>query len=335
MSDLSDNEDLSDSGTADVSVEETKEKKKRGRKPKVKEDNVKKKVGRPKKYRPVPPEPKKGVVSTPKNEASYMEFVYGNPFIFKKLWAFFKLMSVNKIHFSFQKDTIYLWCQDHSKKSNIQVKINCNEVTHYYCKEEYDISMLSKNPDKVMTTINKNYGSIFIVSSEDSVRRNIDVVLNNEMNIEEIHQIELTNNDSVNTNCFADEDYCIRFKLPSKYFKKLITDMKQFSSTLNLRQDGKGEPLIFEYITSDKKVRSAHIMRDTNQISLVSKLEGEDDMFRIGFNLDYIKPLASAYSSQKQDIQIFADENKPLLFIMDMDNAIEIRMKTQIINNQD
>lgn len=317
-----------------VKVEEPPKPKKRGRKPKATKDGRPKgKVGRPKKYPPVQPEPKKGVVDCPKNESSHMEFVYNSPFIFKKLWAFFKLMAVNKIHFSFQKDCIYLWCQDHLKKSNIQVKINCNEITHYFCKEDYEISMLCKNPDRVMTTINKHYGSIFIVSSEDSIDRNIDIVLNNEMNIEERHQIELTTNDTLTSESFSDEDYCIKFKLPSKYFKKLITDLKQFSTIFNIRQDGKDEPLIFEYITNDKKVRSSHIMRDNAQIALESKLFAEDDMFRIGFKLEYVRPLASAYASQDQDIQIFADENKPLLFIMNMDNAVEIRMKTEIINN--
>ncbi len=291
--------------------------------------------GRPRKYPSRTPKPKNGVVKQPSDSIHFIEFLYDKPLVFKKLWQFFKLMAVDKIQINFTKDNIFMWCHDHHKKSYIRVKINCNEINHYYCADELEIGLLCKNPELVMNTIDKTCNSILFLSTQDNTQKNIQIVLKNDIDFEEVHKIELIGEyDRFEDNQkFLDEDYAIKFKLPCKYFKKMISDIRSFSDQATIRQDGYGEPLMFEYIKHDKKIKSLHMAKNSKSICLESNLI-EDDTFRASFKVDYVKPISSAVLSEH--IEIYADENKPLMFIIQMDDkAVEMKILTDIIDNRD
>jgi hypothetical protein len=271
---------------------------------------------------------------TPSDAEHYIEFLYDKPLIFKKLWQFFKLLACDKLHLSFMKDCIIIYCSDHHKKSHIRVRIDCNEVNHYYCEKELDIGLLCKNPELIMGTIDKSYNSILFLSTHDNNQKNIEIVLKNDIDIEETHKIELigeydkTNNDEK----FLDEDYKIKFKLNGKYFKKMVSDVKTFSDILVIRQDDRDENLMLEYIKHDKKIKSLHNMKNSAAINLRSALT-EDETFRTSIKIDYIKPLSSALLSES--IEVYADEIKPLKFIINLDEkCIQICILTDIIDQR-
>jgi hypothetical protein len=49
------------------------------------------------------------------------------------------------------------------------VKINCKDVNHYYSEGDLDIGLFSKNPELIMSTIDKTYNSLVILSNKDSI----------------------------------------------------------------------------------------------------------------------------------------------------------------------
>lgn len=290
--------------------------------------------GRPRKNPPRVPKPKNGIVEAPSDGVHFIEFLYDKPLVFKKLWQFFKLMAVDKIQINFTKTAIFMWCHDHHKKSHMRVKINCSEVNHYYCEEDLEIGLLCKNPELVMNTIDKTCNSILFLSTQDNIQKNIQIVLKNDIDFEEVHKIELIGEyDRTEDNeKFMDEDYAIKFKLPGKYFKKMISDIRSFSDQATIKQDGCDEPLTFEYVKHDKKIKSLHVAKNSKSIALQSSLD-EDDTFRTSFKVDYVKPISSAVLSEH--IEIYADENKPLMFTIQMDDkAVEMKILTDIIDNR-
>lgn len=305
-----------------------------------KEDEKKKKIikkkkpGRPRKTPLREPRPRNGIVTTPKDETNFIEFLYDKPLIFKKLWQYFKLMAVDKIQLIFRKNEIILWSEDHHKKSKMRININANKVNHYYCSEELDIGMSCKNPELIMGTIDKTYTSILFLSKMSYTQKDIRIILNNEIEIDESHRIELIGEyDKIsNESQFIDDEYTIKFELPCRYFKKMISDIRAFSDQITIRQDGSNEPLIFEYMKSDKKIKSYHIVRNNKTIEFQSKLK-EDDTFRVSFKIDYVKPISSALLSE--NITIYAHESKPLMFSILMDkNSVELKILTEIIDDR-
>lgn len=298
------------------------------------EAKIPRKPGRPRKSVVKLPKPRNGIVLSPSDAKHYIEFLYDKPLIFKKLWQFFKLLACDKLHLSFLKDSIIIYCSDHHKKSHIRVKINCNEVNHYYCEKDLDIGLLCKNPELIMGTIDKSYNSILFLSTHDNIQRNINIVLKNDIHVEETHKIELIGEYDKSTDDakFTDEDYKIKFKLTGKYFKKMISDIKTFSDILNIRQDDRDDNLMIEYIKHDKKIKSLHIMKNSTAIDLRSTLT-KDETFRTSVKIDYIKPLSSALLAD--NIEIYADEVKPLKFIIDLDDkCIQIVILTDIIDQR-
>jgi hypothetical protein len=300
----------------------------------VKKPIKKKKPGRPRKTPLREPRPRNGIVKEAKDESNFIEFLYDKPLIFKKLWQYFKLMAVEKIQIIFRKNEVILWSEDHHKKSTMRIKIDVNKVNHYFCSEELDIGILCKNPELIMGTIDKTYTSILFLSKINYIQKDIRIILNNEIEIDESHRIELIGeyDKLTNENKFTDEDYTLKFTLPGRYFKKMISDIRAFSDQITIRQDGPNEPLIFEYIKNDKKIKSHHIVRNNKTINFTSKLT-EDDSFRVGFKIDYVRPISSSLLSE--NITIYAHENKPLMFSILMDkDTVELKILTEIIDDR-
>jgi hypothetical protein len=294
-------------------------------------EKPKAKVGRPKRTPVVLPKPKLGIMDKPSDSSHFIEFLYDNPTAFKKIWAFFKSMNVEKIHMLFTKDSINIYCTDEYGKSHIHVSIDCRQVNHYYCEKDLDVGILCKNLELIMNTINKTCTSLLIISTRDNQQRNIEIVLTNELEIEETHRVELIGEYDRTTNNarFLNDDYTIKFELTGTYFKKMIADIKSFSDQITIKKDGPDDPLIFEYIKTDKKIKSHHSIKDGKKISLVDKL-GPDDTFRISFVIDYVKPISN--SILHNSIGIYAREEHPLKFVIPMDPAIKIVILTDIID---
>lgn len=295
---------------------------------------VKKRPGRPRKAPPRQPKPKNGIVSEPSDSRHVIEFLYDKPLIFKKLWQYFKLMAVDKIRMNFTRESIIMLCTDHHKKNRMRISIDCNEVNHYYCKEELDTNMACMNLSLIMAMVDKNYSSLLMLSTVESVQKNIQIIFKNDLDLEESHKVELIGEygEVENERLYLDNDYTLKFTLPGKYFKKMISDISTISDQITIRQDGVGEPLMFEYVKSDKKVKSLYTARNNRAINLQSSLK-EGETFHTSFKIDYVKPISSALLAET--VEIYADEKKPLKFIIYMDNStVQMQILTEIIDNR-
>ena len=295
---------------------------------------VKKRPGRPRKTPIKKPNPRNGISDVAKNPDNFIEFIYDNPLIFKKMWQYMKLMAVDKLQIIFRKNEVIIWCEDHHKKSKLRIRISANDINHYYCSETLDIGLLCKNTEIIMNTIDKSYSNIILKSKKKYTQKDIRILLNNEIEIEENHKIELIGDYDkiIDENKFLDEDYAIKFELPGRYFKKMVSDIKSFSDKITIRQDGPDEPLVFEYMKKDKKIKSYHEVKNNKIIKFKSNLQ-EDETFRVSFVIDYIKPISSALLSE--NIVIYAHESKPLMFSIIMDNeTVELKILTEIIDGR-
>lgn len=291
------------------------------------------KPGRPPLVRAREPKVKSGIVATPIEEKHVIEFLYDKPMIFKRTLAFFKLMAVAKVHIVFTKTHIIMYTVDHHKKNHIRVKIRCDNVDHYYCKKELDIGLLSKNLELIMNTIDKNSNGICFLSTVDNSQKNIQIILKNEFEIEESHKIDLLGEYEKNENDdkFLDDEYMLKFTLKCKYFKKMISDILSFSEQVTIRKDSPEDNLVFEYTKSDKKIKSLNIVKNEKAISLQCNLK-KDETFRTSFKIDYVKNISGALLSE--NIEIYADENKPLKFDIQMDESVDITILTDIIDHR-
>jgi hypothetical protein len=297
-------------------------------------DCVKKKPGRPRKNPIRESKPRNGIVNKPTNENNYIEFLYDKPMVFKKMWGYYKAMAVEKLQMIFRPHELVIWGEDHHKKSRMRASIKTPNINHYYCSGVLDIGIMCADLEKIMSTIDKTCSSIMFLSKKGNTQKTIKIVLTTDIEIEKNHTVELIGDypklDS--EHMFLDSEYPIKFELPGRYFKKMISDIKGFSEQITIRHDSIETPLVFEYITKDKKIKSEDVVKNGKIIKFKSNIE-EDDMFRVSFKIDYVKPISSALLADS--ISICAHESKPLMFMVNIDGyTVDIRILTEIIDER-
>jgi hypothetical protein len=295
---------------------------------------VKKGPGRPRKIPKKEPIPRKGISKIPSSDNGFIEFIYDMPLLIKKMFQHYKALAVAQIQVIFRPKDIIFYAEDHYQKSKSYIKIDATKLNHYYCRDILDIGVQSKDMELILNKIDKEYSSLILMSNIESTQRIITILLENDMQIDETHSIDIINplHKMENEEEFIDEDYAIKFQFPSKYFRKMINDIKTMSTQLSITQEDNESPLVFEYLTANKKIHSKHTVKNSKKIKLESNLL-DGDSFRVDIRIDYIKPISA--SQIADDVQIFVDENKAFMTKAIIDNGtVEIKTLTEIIDER-
>jgi len=303
-------------------------------KPKTTKTPTRKGPGRPRKNPKKEPIPRKGISKNPQNADSFIEVLYDQPIIMKKIFSFFRSIASNQIQIIFRPKEIIFYAVDHHDKTKIRVRVNTEKINHYYCRDVLDVGISTKEMDTILNKVDKEYTSMVILSDIKSAKRSITMVFENDIQIDELHQLDLigTYNKMENEEEFIDENYTIKFEFPGKYFKKTIGDIKSLSSQLSILQEDNESPIVFEYLASNLRIHSKHTVKDGKKIKLISNLP-EGDSFRVDIRIDYLKPISS--SQIADDISILVDENKSFMTIAYIDDkTIEIKTLTEIIDER-
>ena len=304
------------------------------KKPVKKPIAVKKGPGRPRKVPKKDPIERKGIMSTPTGEDSVVEFLYDSPMYLRKAILFFKSLAAANIQMLFLPDRLVMYAPDHYNKTLICVTFFTSKINKYYCKHPLNIGASTKDLEAITASIDKDYSSVILLLTDGSAQKNLTMILENDIHIDETHTIDLIAQYDQLTNEFEflDENYTIQFEWPSKYFRKTIGDIKSISKTLSIVQVSESSPLEIQYISSNKKIHSTHIVRNPERIKLVSTL-ANDESFRVGVSIDYIKPISSAHIAD--EIVILVDEKKRLMTKAYIDDGtIEIKTLTEIIDDR-
>lgn len=344
----SDNEVTEANGVKKDSDDDTKSKKTRTKTVKVTKDtkatktdskDAKKGPGRPRKIPRNEPIPRRGI-GEPSDKNHMVEMLYDMPITIKRIISFFKALSVARVQIIFRKTEIIMYAIDHQKKNRIYVRINGKNLNHYYCKNEFNIGLVESDLENVLNKIDKDCTSIIIISEVENYQKNIKIILENNMQIDETNTInligtyDLLKRDEVKDDEkeFLDDDYPIKFELPGKYFRKIISDVKTMSKTLSFIQNKKNEPLQFQHHSDGRKIETTYVSKDLKKIKFVSKLN-DTQSFRATVNVEYLKPVSSGLIVD--DVTIMVDEKKSFMTKSYIDNGtIEIRTLTEIVNNR-
>lgn len=294
----------------------------------------KKGPGRPRKIPKKEPIPRKGISANPTNPEYTIELLYDMPILIKKILVFFKSLASLYIQVLFRKDNIIFYAKDHHNMSKIRCLINANKLNHYYCKNNVDIGMSTKDLEMILNKVDKDYSSIIMLSTTNNTQKNFTIILENSMQIDEIHNIDVIGNyDHMNDeNEFSDENYMIQFSWPGKYFRKTINDIKTISDQVSFVQEDCNSPFTIEYISMHKKIHSKHSVKNLEKIKYISKLQANDS-FRVDVRIDNIRPISSSHIAD--EITILIDENKKFMTRAYIDNGtIEIKTLTKIIDHR-
>lgn len=248
-----------------------------------------------------------GIVKEPKSPDHVMELVYENPTLFKKLFALYKKYGISEVTWDFYADRIEHVARDFDKKCIIKTEFYADMLVRYYCKEpKFSRTIKRDNLDKVFKSMDKSYPNVsFISREEDSRSKMYIVVTNQEVDAQFTYDPDLIKEpDPQNIIVPSDENYPIKFELPSSHFKKLISDINASGSEVfTLKKEGL-DPISFTYEAA-KKLNLAASYNNSEKIALKCTLDA-DDIFAISVPIKHIRPFSD--SNIGDTVHIAADK---------------------------
>ena len=273
--------------------------------------------GRPPSKPPAPPLEKKGIVDAPKDSNHRLEFVYGDPTVFKSLFAYFKNIKARAIHLRCTPKGLTFFARDHSNTSRVVAHVAGEHVNWHYCEGEYWIGINRDTVEKIFASIDKTFYKITIIQLHEDPNSLMFVLKDAEVDKECNYKVTLSAYPPDDDLYEAEKmltpeailaNFPVEFTLTAKQFKKSISDASNYSDSITFEKIGT-HPLQLSYT---KPTMVFHeVYRSADKISLRSSVP-PDTTFRAQVKLGNVKSLAS--SMVTDDIRILCRENDDILF---------------------
>jgi hypothetical protein len=166
------------------------------------------------------------------------------------------------------------------------------------------IHVSTRQLERVLKVVDKSYTSMqWIVKHGDD---KLYINYNTSMNVDEHFQLSTLDQQLPLTDMPAVRPQ-VCFKLPSKLFKKLISDASNFASIITFElSDGH---LTYNYCSDDASTVSTNHMRDSDSINLHCDLT--DGIYRASIALEYIKPISNTILCD--NVAIKSASNQPFV----------------------
>jgi hypothetical protein len=273
--------------------------------------------GRPPSKPPAPPLEKKGIVDSPRDSNNRLEFVYGDPTVFKALFTYFKNIKARDIYLRCSPAGLTFFARDHSKISRVVAVVAGEHVNWHYCEGEFWLGINRDHVEKMFAAIDKTFFKITIIQTQDDT--------NSLTLIFKDAEIDKECNYKVTLSAYApDEDLYeaertltaeglvanvpIEFTLTAKQFKKSIGDASNYSDTVTFEKLG-AHPLQLTYNKSSMMYNEVY--RSADKIHLRSAV-ADGGTFRCTVKIANVKSLAS--SMVTDDVRILCREEGDILF---------------------
>ena len=290
--------------------------------------------GRPS-TRAVPPLlERKGIVDSPKDSNNRLEFVYGDPTVFKSLFTYFKNIRAREIHLRCNSTGLTFFARDHSKTSRIIASVTGKHVNWHYCEGEFWLGINRDNIEKIFSSIDKTFFKITIIQTHDDINSLIFIFKDAEIDKECNYKIALSSYSPDDELYEAERllsptaliaNFPIEFTLTAKQFKKSISDASNHSETITFEKLGI-HPLQLTYAKSNMIYNEVY--RSPEKINLRSAIT-ENMTFRATIKIINVKSLSS--SMVTDDVRILCREDADILFRSALDaKALVVSTMTKL-----
>lgn len=291
--------------------------------------------GRPKTRTDTPQFMTEGIVSEPTMNNHLVEMVYGNPMIFRKIFALLKNFNIKDLNIEFTESTIEFMGVGHYTKETIQLTIFGEALTRYYVKENIKRTVSLPDIEKKTKTINKGHDKISLLVRDDDFRSTMYMILHvfqYDVDLPLPITFKQNTEDKVSV-AKSDENYPIRFEFDSSQFKSIITsfDSGLSADTMVIKKVG-DQPMFIIPQKAEKPLSDGMPFKNPQKIKLQSTVAPED-IFSTSVKILYFKALASANIGDK--IEIAADKFGPISFTTWIDKRnVTKKVGDEILTNE-
>lgn len=281
-------------------------------------DQIKKRPGRPKKQIADAQFQCFGIVGAPKDKSNILELHYENSILFKKIFTLFKAYTVDEVTWVFKKDRVEIITQDRLKTSVINVTLWGRFLMWYWCAaDEIKICVKRNNLQRIFKNFDKNFCEVKFILKEEDYRSLLHIYINNkDMDNWLDYEVELIkNNEEIAFAPNSDNDYPLKFALPSRHFKKVVNDIMEVSPKFSIGKVGKAGHVTISY-TKANNINLNSVYMSPDKIGLQSTVK-DGDIFSVQLEIEYIRPFSNSSIGEKVNIAV--QERKPVSLSTEVD----------------
>lgn len=295
---------------------------------------VKKRPGRPKKTVLKIGVPKQGIVKVPSNAVTaagtdsiyIVELIYDNPIMFKKILQAGSAIDVENVRLRFTAEELIIFAVDPAKNNMLHGRIYGARVNSYYSgNPNLEIGVKLDLITNVISTINSENSKIHISTPVRRQREKIFISSSNDQSAIlgrwEINVLPLDDYDwSIDEMLKKEATYPIRFEIPFKDFKKIVSDAKTCKGDIiHIEKEAEEKSVRFSYTFQTNDGRGDVLLNDSEKIKLRCNM-GDMDIFSTSVYTDYIKAFSGTLLSDM--VEISADQNRHLIFTSYLDHDV-------------
>lgn len=274
---------------------------------------AKKKPGRPRKENINIPIAVHGIVEKPVNDVDLIELIYSDPMLFKKYIALLKGYQVGEIELNFDKNGLRIDTKNRVGTVDIATTISGACMNLYYCKEPIRIWVKRTALEMVVNSLSKNHCRITWVLRENYREMLYIIVKNSVYGSDQIFEVEVFSKEAAIPPVVPDDDsaYPIRFKISTKYFKKVMTTVSKDSKRFTIQKNGVQPLQLTIGRSQDTNVGWTEVYGEGDKISLQSRI-AQDDIFNVSVEILNILPFCKY--ALGEDIYVAADKERRIMF---------------------
>jgi hypothetical protein len=294
--------------------------------------------GRPPSKPPAPPLEMRGVVDSPRDADNRLEFVYGDPTMFKDLFTFLRNMKARDVHIRCDPAGITFFARDHTKTSRIVAAVAGRHVNWHYCEGTYWLGLNRDNVEKMFAAIDRSFYKVTIFQTHDDPNTLTFVFKDAEIEVERNYKMTLSA-------YAADDDLydaerqaaavvapapggapCpLEFTLTAKHFKKSVCDAGAYSDVVTYEKLGR-HPLQLTYARAS--VVYNEVYRSDAKIALRTTV-GDGGAFRVTLKVANVKSFAA--SMVTDDVRVYCREDADVVFRSAIDaKALVVSVLTRL-----
>jgi len=228
-----------------------------------------------------------GICVEPLDEGNRVEFISGDPMLFKNIVEYFKDLKVKTIFVRCQKDNITFYAYNAAQSLSTIIRYPGASAVRYYCKEDDVFEITASDILYVAGFIDKNYIKVcFVRKIDDPTFLNFVLYMDELRNEKHLsintfstevakHQETLTKLEETYSDANVEKMFSLEFSIKCSIIKKDISDSVKSAKSSAVMKINKiaGHPLTISFDNSDKTIACDSIYRLDDLIALRSTLD--------------------------------------------------------------
>jgi hypothetical protein len=264
---------------------------------------------------------KEGIVKIPSKKNYYMELLFNDAMVWKRIFDVFKSMKTRYVKINFRKELVRFVAIGRLNKTVASFTFRGENMNRYYCKNPYEIYLQPINMLLQMKKLNSKYNNIHMYSKIGLHQEKLSMFLGHTSSPNEEIDVNIITHpsaDDIIDDIPSGIPYKVRFKMNAESFKAIVKDYEKQIECIKFTKS-KGQDLQIQYNFKNRNVYGRYYIPfgSTDE----DKLE-EMGIFMCTIHINRLLPIINFTLADTYWFQ--CDNSEPMMISYNYHNCVQI-----------